>query len=125
MNGLPLHIFMCVFFLVQWDLESENIVFGGDVMLTCNSIKCSSKSIKTWIGGPQYKVLCFKGFSVDSLKYEMMITDNNSNFFLKIKNLTIEDFNCKYTCSCGLQQYTEMLDLNGMEYICKYLNVTS
>lgn len=101
----------------QWKLQPETIVFGNDIVLTCNAITCSRRSIKTWIGGPQYKVLCYEGYSVDSSKYEIMISDISSKFELKIKTLDNDDVDCKYTCSCGIQQDTEMLVLDAYQYI--------
>lgn len=53
----------------------------------------------------------------------MIVKNNNPSFGLKIKNLTIDDVNCKYTCACGLQQYTKMLDLLTVKYICKLFKI--
>lgn len=102
---------------LQWNIESEYIVFGKDVLLNCDGNVCSSKSIKKWIGGPQYDLLCYDDTSTNPSKYEMIIKDNIPNFVLKIRNLTIDDVNCKYTCTCGLHQYTKLLDLNDIQYV--------
>lgn len=108
------------YILVHWVIESEYIIFGGDVLLNCDGTACSSNSIRKWIGGPQHDLLCFNVTSSYPSKYEMMVEDKSPIFGLKIKNFTNNDVNCKYTCACGLQQYTHMLDLDDMQYICKY-----
>lgn len=80
--------------------------------MTCNGSTCSSDRIKKWIGGPDYELLCYEDKSVKPSKYEMIDEKNNQNFSLKIKNVSIIDINCKYTCACGLQQFTNSIDLD-------------
>ncbi|CAC5424076.1 unnamed protein product [Mytilus coruscus] len=102
---------------LKWNIESGYIVFGKDILLHCDGIGCPSNSIKKWIGGPNYDLLSFNVTSTNPSKYEMMAKNNIPSFGLKIKNFTIDDVNCKYTCACGLQQYTNMLDLDAVKYI--------
>lgn len=102
---------------LQWNITSEYIVFGKDITLNCDGIACASKSIKMWIGGPENDLIGFNFTSSNPSKYEMMVENSIPNFGLKIKKLTIDDVNCKYTCACGLQQYTKKLDLGTVKYI--------
>lgn len=102
---------------LHWNIASDHIVFGKDILLNCDGFACSPQSIKMWIGGPDNDLICFNVTSSNPSKYEMMVKHNTPSFGLKIKNLTIDDVNCKYTCACGLQQYTRMLDLNTVKYI--------
>lgn len=108
-----------ILFVVYWNITSDIIVFGRDISLKCDGLACSTKSIKMWIGGPENDLICFNVTSLNPSKYEMMVENNITSFGLKIKNLTISDVNCKYTCACNLQQYTKMLDLDTVKYICK------
>lgn len=106
------------FVSVKWDIE--HIVFGEDVILTCNGTVCGN-SVRRWIGGPFYDILCYKNFSKNSSKYEMISKDSGQSFGLRIKNFTFDDANCKYTCACGLHQYTDSLDVGAFNYTCNYL----
>lgn len=45
---------------------------------------------------------------------------SGQSFGLRIKNFTFDDANCKYTCACGLHQYTHSLDVEAFNYTCKY-----
>lgn len=110
-----------LFFIeVKWSLKSHPIVFGEEVQLFCNGNTCQPNTIRKWIGGPSYQLLCFGGYSADYSKYEMMVNDTITEFGLMIKNITVEDTFCRYTCACGLHQYTATLDLEGVDYICKF-----
>lgn len=109
-------------FVVHWNITSEYIVFGKDILLNCDGTACSSNSTKMWIGGPRDDLICYNGASSYPSKYEMMVK-NNTSFGLIIKNLTIDDINRKYTCACGLLQYTKILDLDNVKYICKLYHI--
>lgn len=95
------------------------MVFGDNIELSCE-LACGPNTIKKWIGGPGYKLLCYDGYSVDSSKYAIIVNDTIANFSMMIKKIAVEDTFCRYTCACGLHQYTYMLDLEGVDYICKF-----
>ncbi|CAC5424090.1 unnamed protein product [Mytilus coruscus] len=97
----------------HWDIE--HIVFGEDVILTCIINVCSN-SVKSWVGGQSYDLLCRSNFSTNPSKYEMISEDSGRSFGLRIKNFTFDDVNCKYTCTCGLHQYTSILDVEAINY---------
>ncbi|XP_052063834.1 uncharacterized protein LOC127703793 [Mytilus californianus] len=120
-NGLWIYIFM-LFASVDpkssiWNLKSKPLVFGEDVQLSCDGSACQPNTIKKWIGGPSYKLLCYNGYSADSSKYAIMVNDTIADFGMMIKNIAVEDTSCRYTCACGLHQHTETLDLEGVDYI--------
>lgn len=117
-------VFAIVFYTVRtlsasfkWKLKSQYIVFGEDVELSCNGNACQPKTIKKWIGGPNYKLLCFDGYSVDDSKYKIMVNDTTADFGLMIKNFDVNDTYCSYTCTCGIHQYTHELELEDMDYV--------
>lgn len=106
--------------IVTWDTEADYVVINEDVMLTCNVTSCPLKSIKKWIGGQNYRLLCIGDVTTNPSKYELMSDDTSRTFDLKIKNVTFGDFNCQYTCACGFQQYTKILKLDDSNYLCKF-----
>lgn len=100
-----------------WIVKSKPLIFGEDVQLSCYGSTCQPNTIKKWIGGPNYKLLCYVGYTADSSKYEMEVNDTDADFGLMIKNIAVEDTFCRYTCACGLDQYTNTLDLEGVDFI--------
>lgn len=104
---------------MQWTIKEKYIIYGKHVTLTCNGNSCASESIKKWIGGPNYNLLCFNGFSTEPKKYEMVSNDTWEEFELMIKNFNFSDVNCSYMCSCGFLQYTNVLKLDASNFICK------
>lgn len=74
-----------IFVLVKWDIKEEHLVYGHDVMLTCNGTSCSPKAIKKWIGGPSFNLLCFDGYSTNETKYKMRFNHSRQEFYLIIK----------------------------------------
>lgn len=100
--------------LVKWQIKSKPLVLGMEARLSCNGNNCLQNG-KTWLGGNNYDLLCFDDQSNNPSKYEM--TSNGTTFDLTIKNLNLTDLNCEYTCTCGFQQYTNML--TAEELICR------
>jgi len=73
---------------------------GQDLTLFCKVDNCTVHEIKRWYGGPDVKPLMSNsGISTDKTKYNTSIEKNG--FILTILNLTFEDLNVSYTCSCG------------------------
>ncbi|VDI57008.1 Hypothetical predicted protein [Mytilus galloprovincialis] len=101
---------------VEWYIESKYIINGKDTLLNCNGTSCLSRGGKKWIGGRNYELLSFNNVSTNSTKYEITV-DTTLNYGLKIKNMSFDDFNSIYTCVCGLQQYSRMLDTSYVVYI--------
>lgn len=96
-------------------------MIGEDIVLNCDGTSCSTKKDLKWIGGPDYKLLSIGDVSTSPSKYEIIST-TMLNYVLQIKNLSFDDFNCTYTCACGLQQYSKKLNLDAVNYICKFYN---
>ncbi|XP_071177713.1 uncharacterized protein [Mytilus edulis] len=101
---------------LEWYIESKYIINGKDALLKCNGTSCLSRGGKKWIGGRDYKVLSFNNVSTNPTKYEIT-GDTILNYGLKITNLSFDDFNSTYTCVCGLQQYSRMLNRYDVVYI--------
>lgn len=113
-------IMLCAFVEIKsmvWIVKSKPFVFGEDVQLSCYESTCQPYTIQKWIGGPSYKLLCYAGYSADFSKYEMEVNDTDADFGMIIKNIAVEDIYCRYTCACGLHQYTNTLDLEGVDFI--------
>lgn len=101
---------------VKWEIKAKPLIIGKEVKLSCNGEDCSPNTRK-WLGGKNYDILCFNDQSKNPSKYEMM--SNGTNFDLIIKNFNFTDVNCEYTCTCGFQQYTNMLTVDARDIICK------
>lgn len=102
---------------IKWDVKTKSVIYGKETSLTCNGQTCSPHSSKQWIGGPSYDLLCSEDYTANQNKYEMVVQSTSFYFDLMIKNFTFDDANCKYTCVCGLHQYTKMLELDSLEFI--------
>ncbi|XP_076107628.1 uncharacterized protein LOC143075932 [Mytilus galloprovincialis] len=102
---------------IKWDVKTKSVIYGKETSLTCNGQTCSPHSSKQWIGGPSYDLLCSEDYTANRNKYEMVVQSTSFYFDLMIKNFTFDDANCKYTCVCGLHQYTKMLELDSLEFI--------
>ncbi|VDI14699.1 Hypothetical predicted protein, partial [Mytilus galloprovincialis] len=97
----------------KWEIKSKPLVIGEEARLSCNGNNCPQNT-KTWLGGKNYDLLCFDDQSKNPSKYEM--TSLGTTFELTIKDLNLTDFNCEYTCTCGFQQYTNMLKVEELIY---------
>lgn len=95
---------------LKWFIKKKTIVYGDKATLTCQAQACLPNSVKKWIGGQRYDLLCFNHNSTNPSKYQMNYNSSNSpDFDLMIKNFSFSDANCEYTCACGFLQYTNML----------------
>ena len=73
---------------------------GQDLTLFCKVDNCTVDGIKGWRGGPDDKILMLNGeISTNNTKYKISIEKHG--FTLTILNLTVEDLNISYECSCG------------------------
>lgn len=102
---------------ITWVLATKHVVFGNEAKLTCYAHACPQNSAKKWFRGKYYDLLCLNGISANPAKYAMMFNDSDENFDLMIKNFSLTDTNCIYTCSCGFQEYTDMLKLDDLNFI--------
>jgi hypothetical protein len=81
---------------------------GQDLTLFCN---CTVDGISGWRGGPDDKVLMVNGeILTDKTKYKTSIVKHG--FILTILNLTVEDLNISYECSCGFGIDKHILDID-------------
>lgn len=94
---------------IKWEMKTKPAILGKEAILTCNGNNCPPENSKKWLGGKNYDLLCFDNESKKSPKYVMMT--NGTSFDLMIKNFSLSDTNCEYTCACGFLQYTNMLKL--------------
>lgn len=96
---------------VQWVAEQSVFRQGNDVRLKCWGTKCTPTESKRWRGGDPYNLLCTETKSRDPEKYNLTTTSNGGEYkvILMIKNISMTDLNCNYTCNCGFSQYTNEL----------------
>lgn len=114
------HFILCLHYnIVKWDIKGDFLIYGQVATLTCYGTSCPLKAIKKWLGGPNYNLLCFDDYSTKPTKYEMMSNNTRPEFELMIKGFNFVDANCEYACSCGFLQYTNMLQLDDSNFICK------
>lgn len=102
---------------IRWNLSTQYIVVGSDAKLICHAPSCPIYTIKQWFGGKHNSLLGFDGTSANPAKYEMIYNVNGYSFDLMIKNFSLTDANCMYTCACGFLQYTNMLKLEDFDII--------
>lgn len=108
---------------IKWEIKTKPVILGKEAILTCNGYNCPPENSKKWLGGKNYDLLCFDNESKKSSKYVMMT--NGTSFDLMIKNFSLSDTNCEYTCACGFLQYTNTLKLeDGNEMFPPTVNKT-
>jgi hypothetical protein len=103
-------------------VQDDIIVFGSTIHLLCtldDSLDLTNGRSRQWSGGSENKVLSFNGFPSDPNKYKENAISTRQ-FLLQIFNTSEEDVNCYYKCVYGFKFDEKMLDLNTMEYQCKY-----
>ncbi|CAC5424100.1 unnamed protein product [Mytilus coruscus] len=102
---------------LRWDIKTTTVIYGQDATLSCNGNGCMPISIRKWIGGPTDDVLCFNDYSSDPAKYQLMYNKSKPSFDLMIKRFKFTDVNCSYTCACGFFQYTNMLQMQEIDFV--------
>lgn len=110
-------------FTVIWVIATKSVIFGHDARLTCHSHACPRDSSKKWFGGKNYDLLCLDGNSANPAKYEMVSNESDYQFDLTIKNFSLTDTNCSYTCACEFQKYTNMLLFDDFIFTCKFYDI--
>ena len=87
---------------------------GQGLTLFCKVVNCFANETKRWHGGPDYKLLMLNsGISTDKTKYNTAIEKHG--FILTILNLTVEDLNVSYTCSCGFDLDKHILYIEDVD----------
>lgn len=97
---------------VFWELSSHPAVFGTDVILLCNAsgvAGCCTTELRRWNGGPDQVLL---SVNEKSFYPKYTSTTEPDGFNLVIHNFTERDINVIYTCSYGLKQYKNVLNLD-------------
>lgn len=105
--------------LVFWNRTTDPAVFGKDVVLTCTVLqlrKLKDCAQHTWSGGTGGRGLMNNGFSSNEEKYEEKANLSTSQFSLIIRDFGIKDVNVNYTCSCGFNTCTKMLQLDSTHF---------
>ena len=94
-------IYICfTIIIVKWTVHDTSPKLGQNLTLFCEVDNCFANETKRWHGGPDYTLLMFNsGISTNKTKYNTAIDKNG--FILTILNLSVEDLNVSYTCSCG------------------------
>lgn len=108
---------------MEWNVKIEPVIFGEEAILSCKTQVCHPNTRKKWIGGKKYDLLGFDNNTTNPSKYKMMSNGSSVNFDIMIMNFSVSDTNCEYTCACGFLQYTNMLKLDTLDFICKYFNL--
>ena len=117
-------MYIFVFFLVNWTVSNNPVIYGDNIILTCKIGHVLSDigvcPVRQWYGGDKDMLLLYNGVPKDAAKYEDRTNISSTEFSLVIKNYTESDLNINYTCSCGLKSYTKLLGLNDKDFIGKY-----
>ena len=92
---------------VKWTVLDTSPKLGQDLTLFCN---CTVDGIRGWSGGPDDKRLMVNGEISTNTKYKTSIEKHG--FTLTILNLTVEDLNISYECSCGFGIDKHILDID-------------
>jgi hypothetical protein len=103
-------------------VQNDTIVFGSTIHLLCkldDSLNLTNGRSRQWSGGSENKVLSFNGFPSDPNKYKENAISTRQ-FLLQIFNTSEADVNCYYKCVYGFKFDEKMLDLNTIQYLCKY-----
>lgn len=112
-----------IFVVVKWNVINKSIKIGDEAILRCDANDCSQNTRKTWYGGRSNDLLCYDDISTNPTKYEMKSSKSLFHSVLIIKEFNISDVNCKYTCACGFEKFTQMLKLDDLDIVCKYVDV--
>ncbi|VDI52790.1 Hypothetical predicted protein [Mytilus galloprovincialis] len=95
-------------------LVTENIIFGGYIILTCavNGINTIDRDVaRQWEIGNDNQLLSFDGDISNHRKYEETILPGNE-FNLKILNVTQADVNVTYRCRYGFDTATYFIKIS-------------
>lgn len=117
-------LFALLFFLiVHWQLETNPVLFGNNVTLTCmvgRKEECDKTITRRWDAGPDRNILLLNGHSTNSSKYYEVFKDPCDNFSLVIMKFDLTDVNLEYWCSFGFETSRQMLMLDDRNYIGKH-----
>jgi hypothetical protein len=94
-------IYICfTIIIVKWTVNDTSPKLGQNLTLFCEVDNWFANETKRWHGGPDDTLLMLNsGISTGKTKYNTAIDKNG--FILTILNLSVEDLNVSYTCSCG------------------------
>lgn len=103
---------------VKWIVTTTPIKFGDSVSLRCivTENTCPENYVRRWTGGPLQTLLALNYKSSNTQKYEMYSIYNSTSFELVIYDFNENDIECKYSCSCGFEQFSKNLSLHNNEY---------
>lgn len=103
------------------ELETIPSVFGKDVILKC-TLPQSYRNIKQyrrWLGGNDRLLLTMNELSIDSDKYSAVFNKENQTSFLIIHVFDILDINVPYECNYGSSTFVKILNLTEEQFECK------
>lgn len=105
---------------VQWQRETNPVVFGNNVTLTCmvgRTEGCDNTVTRRWDVGPNRNILLLNGHSTNSSKYFEISEEPCKYFSLVIMQFDINDVNWEYWCSFGFETSRQMLMLDDLHFI--------
>lgn len=103
---------------LKWIVATQPIKFGDSVSLRCivPENTCPEDYVRRWTGGPSQTLLALNYKSSNKQKYKMHSIYNSTSFELIIYNFNENDLDCKYTCSCGFEQFGKTFSLQDNKY---------
>ncbi|VDI10945.1 Hypothetical predicted protein [Mytilus galloprovincialis] len=107
---------------VQWKRETNPVLFGQNVTLTCMVDRkegCDITATRRWDAGPDRNTLLLNGHSTNSSKYNEISTEPCENFSMVIMKFDPHDVNWEYWCSFGFETSRQMLMLDDRNFIGK------
>ena len=127
---MELHVVVFILVLTQsaskvyWTMSNKPVFYGDNIILTCQTGHVLTDTrecpVRQWYGGHKNQLLLYNTVSRDVTKYEDRTNLSSTEFSLVIKNYAEPDLNINYSCSCGLESYTQRLGLNDKDFIGKY-----
>ncbi|CAC5357884.1 unnamed protein product [Mytilus coruscus] len=105
---------------VQWQRETNPVVFGKNVTLTCmvgRKEGCDKTTTRRWDGGPDRNILLLNGHSSNSSKYQEVAAEPCKNFSLVIMQFDLTDVDLEYWCSFGFQTSRQKLMLDDRHFV--------
>lgn len=99
---------------IKWQILNPPIVFGQDVVLSCNASLAENCCTNTATWMKDFDVIVHHGASADYSKY--IQKQRSDAFLLIIKNFDEDDINHQYTCLYDFFSYSEILKINRKNF---------
>ena len=102
---------------VEWMILNPPIIFGKTAQLLCSpvtpNISSNTHNVTAWLGGTDYSVLTYNGYTTYPIKYAEIRRWHRSKFetILQIYKFDEKDVNVYYSCSIGDCENRKLLSL--------------